>query len=268
MAGTTDYTGVSMDAILSHVRGWRDSTANTIKALQRLRGQVETHKDRLDWPAEILNFLDCFIDLFGRYLGDFERLASELPRNVSDAHIQIVRQIYNSSSLEERLCVNFKKEHIERSLKDESLRGLVDRVYAESRDTLIDYRDLSNLEPRLRTFIGTASGLAVDSDADRRFALMAIEEARKSVPEDGRVHPKVGAVVVKNGVVLSKAHRGEKLKCHAEYIALENKLPDDLIAGATVYTTLEPCTTRKHPKVPCAQRLIESKGNPCCHWNA
>jgi pyrimidine deaminase RibD-like protein len=97
------------------------------------------------------------------------------------------------------------------------------------------------------------------ADDDRRFALMAIEEALKSVPEDEKPHPKVGAVVVKNGQVLSRAHRGEILKSHAEYIALDEKLSDDLIAGATVYTTLEPCTTRNHPKIPCAQRLIDRK---------
>jgi pyrimidine deaminase RibD-like protein len=103
------------------------------------------------------------------------------------------------------------------------------------------------------------TGISSTVDEDRRFAQMAIEEARKSVPEDGRAHPKVGAVIVKDSKIVSKAHRGENPKCHAEYIALENKLPDDLIAGATVYTTLEPCTTRNHPKIPCAKRLIERK---------
>jgi len=102
------------------------------------------------------------------------------------------------------------------------------------------------------------AGSALEGD-DRRFAQMAIEEALKSVSEDDRPHPKVGAVVVKGGRVLSKAHRGEIPKCHAEYIALEQKLADDLVAGATVYTTLEPCTTRKHPKIPCAERLVERK---------
>jgi pyrimidine deaminase RibD-like protein len=97
------------------------------------------------------------------------------------------------------------------------------------------------------------------ADIDSVFEKLAIDEARLSVAEDQRAHPKVGAVVVKDGRVVSKAHRGESPKCHAEFIALEAKLPDDLVAGSTVYTTLEPCTTRKHPKIPCAQRLIERR---------
>ena len=97
-------------------------------------------------------------------------------------------------------------------------------------------------------------------DDDREFARMAIEEARKSVPEnDGRPHPAVGAVVVKNRQVLATAHRGEAEGNHAEYIALEKRLADAAVAGATVYTTLEPCTTRNHPKIPCAETLIERK---------
>lgn len=96
--------------------------------------------------------------------------------------------------------------------------------------------------------------------SDRRFAQLAIGEARESVSEnDGRPHPKVGVVVVKDGQVLGMAHRGETPKCHAEYIALEEKLGAEVLAGATVYTTLEPCTTRNHPKIPCATRLVERK---------
>jgi pyrimidine deaminase RibD-like protein len=95
---------------------------------------------------------------------------------------------------------------------------------------------------------------------ERNFMDMAIEEARQSVGEDGRAHPKVGAVVVKGGKVLATAHRGElKEGEHAEFTALERKLRTEIVAGATVYTTLEPCTTRNHPKIPCADRLIDRK---------
>jgi pyrimidine deaminase RibD-like protein len=95
---------------------------------------------------------------------------------------------------------------------------------------------------------------------ERDFMQMAIDEARQSVGEDGRAHPKVGAVIVKDGTVLASAHRGELGQGeHAEYTALERKLAAETVAGATVYATLEPCTTRNHPKVPCAHRLIERR---------
>ena len=130
------------------------------------------------------------------------------------------------------------------------LEGLSDRFIQHLEFELDDLA--GNAHVKLAQTAGTSD--------DRRFAMMAIEEALKSVPEDDRPdRPKVGAVIVKNGVVLGKAHRGEILKAHAEYVALDDKLSDDLVAGATVYTTLEPCTTRTHPKIPCAQRIVDRK---------
>jgi pyrimidine deaminase RibD-like protein len=96
-------------------------------------------------------------------------------------------------------------------------------------------------------------------DSERKFMVRAIKEARKSTPEDNRPHPKVGVVVVKNKNVIAVAHRGEAPGNHGEFTALESKLGDDLIAGSTVYVTLEPCSRRNPPKVPCAERLIERR---------
>jgi pyrimidine deaminase RibD-like protein len=118
-----------------------------------------------------------------------------------------------------------------------------------------------NLELIPRPIGGEPTPTNVPSVSDNyQFAKLAVEEARKSVAEaDGKPHPKVGAVVVKDGQLLSVAHRGEVVGNHAEFTALEKKLADVALAGATVYTTLEPCTTRNHPKIPCADRLIERK---------
>ena len=110
-----------------------------------------------------------------------------------------------------------------------------------------------------RELAGPQNPSAEDADDVRRFALVAIEEAKKSVAEDDRPHPKVGVVVVKNGKILAKAYRGENPKCHAEYIALEEKLSNETLAGAIVYTTLEPCTKRNPPKICCAQRLVDRR---------
>lgn len=107
---------------------------------------------------------------------------------------------------------------------------------------------------------GKITASTIESDLHRKFMERAVEEARKSQTEDDRVHPKVGVVIVKDGEELAVAYRGElKEGDHAEYTALEKKLTDVEIAGATVYTTLEPCTSRKHPKLPCAVRLMERK---------
>lgn len=101
---------------------------------------------------------------------------------------------------------------------------------------------------------------ATNQSDDWKFAHMAVEEARKSIAEsEDPPNPKVGAVVVKDGKVLATGHRGEFPGCHAEFIALEKKLGHEPLSDATVYTTLEPCTSRKSPKIPCAERLVARK---------
>lgn len=100
---------------------------------------------------------------------------------------------------------------------------------------------------------------------DNDFMELAIQEAAKCKPEDGRSHPRVGVVVVKDGKVMATAYRGEiSPGQHAEFIALEVKLKDTPLAGSTVFTTLEPCTTRNHPKIPCAERICERKVSRVC----
>ncbi len=124
--------------------------------------------------------------------------------------------------------------------------------------TLLDETGFS-LNPNALDYYNYATSEANTGNDERKFMQMAIEEARKSEAEDELPRPKVGAVVVKDGRVLARAHRGEFPGCHAEYIALEKKLANDKLSGATVYTTLEPCTSRNSPKIACATRLIERK---------
>lgn len=95
----------------------------------------------------------------------------------------------------------------------------------------------------------------------RKHFLRAIKLADRCEGEDERPHPKVAAVIVKNGRAILEAFRGEIGKGdHAEYIALERKGKDNVeVKGADLITTLEPCTTRSHDKRPCVS-WIKSRG--------
>ncbi|WP_211254141.1 cytidine deaminase [Paraburkholderia nodosa] len=83
---------------------------------------------------------------------------------------------------------------------------------------------------------------------------LAIEEHLKCSE-----YPRVGAVVARDGVVLSTGYRGERNKIHAERVALE-KLTREQRCGSTVYTTLEPCVDLHHDQgiESCADLIISS----------
>ena len=68
-------------------------------------------------------------------------------------------------------------------------------------------------------------------------------------------NPPVGAVVVKDGKVAGRGHTMHIGGAHAEVVAIAEA--GDLAAGATLYTTLEPCChVGRTP--PCTDLIINS----------
>ena len=64
--------------------------------------------------------------------------------------------------------------------------------------------------------------MTITSERIHELCRLAIAEARKSVREDERAHPLVGAVLVADDdQVLVASHRGETPKRHAEFCLLE-----------------------------------------------
>jgi ATP-dependent DNA helicase RecG len=92
--------------------------------------------------------------------------------------------------------------------------------------------------------------------------VLAIEVMRQSVSEprtDGKVDPKVGAVLYKPDGTIETACRGElRHGDHAEFTLLERKNRGNNLDGSILFSTLEPCAkgSRKYPKLCCAERIF------------
>ncbi len=88
---------------------------------------------------------------------------------------------------------------------------------------------------------------------------LAVDLAKDSKVEDQRSHPRVGAILLRDGKVLASAYRGELgAGDHAEFTVFQKKLPGAELKGSTLFTTLEPCTSRGNHK-PCADWIIEKE---------
>jgi diaminohydroxyphosphoribosylaminopyrimidine deaminase/5-amino-6-(5-phosphoribosylamino)uracil reductase len=99
------------------------------------------------------------------------------------------------------------------------------------------------------------------SDLDRHWMRRAIELSRRCPPVT-RAYS-VGAVIVdSSGRAIAGGHSREiDPHVHAEEAAL-HKIHGDAdrsrLIGATLYTTLEPCSTRASRRTPCAQLAVAS----------
>ena len=70
-----------------------------------------------------------------------------------------------------------------------------------------------------------------------------------------KLNPSVGAIVVKNNTVISSGVTSVNGKPHAEHNALNKS---NNFQGASLYTTLEPCT--HHGETPPCVNIIKEKG--------
>jgi diaminohydroxyphosphoribosylaminopyrimidine deaminase/5-amino-6-(5-phosphoribosylamino)uracil reductase len=95
------------------------------------------------------------------------------------------------------------------------------------------------------------------ANLDQRFMRLALRQARKGLGKTSP-NPAVGTVLVRDGVILSTGWHHRAGGPHAEIEALSSLPNQESAAGATLYVTLEPCsTTGRTP--PCTDAIITAK---------
>ena len=97
----------------------------------------------------------------------------------------------------------------------------------------------------------------------RTYMELAIEEMNKSQNEprpDGKIPPKVGAILLFPDGTVFRAHRGELREGdHAEFTLLERKLSHKKLDDCVLFSTLEPCVERNAPKISCCKRTVNAR---------
>ena len=96
------------------------------------------------------------------------------------------------------------------------------------------------------------------SDLDRRLLLRAIERAERCPPSTTAFS--VGALITSpDGTVLGEGwSREDDPHQHAEEAALDSLPEDTDLTNATIYTSLEPCSTRASRPVTCTQHILDA----------
>lgn len=101
--------------------------------------------------------------------------------------------------------------------------------------------------------------MANPSEPDETFLRAALEEGRKGLGLTSP-NPPVGAVVVRDGAIIGRGWHHRAGAPHAEVEAIRDATGHagaDAVAGATIFVTLEPCSTHGRTP-PCVDAIREA----------
>lgn len=155
IAGMTDYTGAEQTDLSEELDHFISDTEKSFESLKDLKTKVNQALEKFDAPDDLIDHIEKYQSKFRRYLIDLRRVRGEIETSIEDRHVATINNLFMSSQYDETSCRRFKNDNICKSLKDESVRPIVDRIYEVTMGVAVDYRNLSNMKACLERFVGT-----------------------------------------------------------------------------------------------------------------
>ena len=143
-------------AVTAQIGLRRADALGTIDQLHSYRLQVESASASFDNPAAVLEYIDFFTAMIGRAAAECDRIAEDIPEGLLQAHADALRQVAADSAAEQRRCLLFREQWINKPLPDERLRPLLNDISVTTRDQLTAFRDLDNAAARLEEVLKPA----------------------------------------------------------------------------------------------------------------
>ncbi|HAJ57549.1 MAG TPA: hypothetical protein DCL35_07260 [Candidatus Omnitrophica bacterium] len=178
IAGLTDYFGASKDDVISELVRFKKIAEVTIKNLNDLKIK-STESFSKNIVKEVNSFIDKRTADYNCYVDDFNQLIRELPRQITEGHCKILKQIFLDVEKQGNICKDFKNDNLSEASDKQEFR-IIDKVYEEARQLTVDFLDIANLERRLSTFIGSNTKLSKRGNRTKNLKNEAESEIDKS----------------------------------------------------------------------------------------
>ncbi|MBW1609061.1 MAG: hypothetical protein JRJ74_13325, partial [Deltaproteobacteria bacterium] len=150
-------TAASISDIIQYLSIMINKCLKVCQRLNSYKKKVEENRSDLDDPDAMLNYIQFFLGVAENYSNEIERLSSDLKSSVEKEHIISFQRLLDDCYELNDYCKGFKFKHIERKLKEEKFRYLVDDIYGVPADLMYEFRVCGEIKRRLEVLVGSKS---------------------------------------------------------------------------------------------------------------
>lgn len=159
-AGTTDYSHQSIDDIVEDLKDWTINISDTIKVVNN---KIDTLKSENDyWDKRVYvdfkSIVNYSLDFFRTAEKEIKSITNKIPNQVKDNHISRLKRLGVTArklDLDIGKLWNGEYPNELKDYKSDEYRVL-ESIYSQIRDMVIDLIDLLNVQERLSDFVDSS----------------------------------------------------------------------------------------------------------------